>query len=152
MSGKVKLKKLSISLNWIGSMTLDGLLNLKMLECFSIKQNSVVVDNSILYLAAVAQNLTYLDVSCQYNYGCSDVYPWATFLPGVPVLFHKHAISEISVKPLKRNTVSVFVLSKLHTLKMSYDSTDISIPSFCWADNHLVNIDISHSKKLKINL
>ena len=67
-------------------MTLDGLLNLKMLEYFSIKQNSVVIDNSILYLAAVAHNLTYLDASCQYNYGCSDVYPWASFLLGVPVL------------------------------------------------------------------
>ena len=146
---KLDLKKLSLSDNYIGSITLAASLNLRMLEYFAIPQNEIVVDDRIWYLLPVHHNLTYFDFSCQFNYGCSEVYPFASILPGAPMLFHEETILNISVNPLKSNTVSLFFLSKLHTLKLSYVPIEAILPSFCWAGNHLVNLDLSHTRKIK---
>ena len=90
-----------------------------------------------------------LDFSCQFNYGCSEVYPFASILPGAPMSFHEETISNISLNPLNKYTVSLFFLSKLHTLKLSYVPIEVTLPSFCWAGNHLVNLDLSHTRKIK---
>ena len=145
---KVNLKKLSLNTNWIGSLTLAGLLNLRKLEYVSLRENSIVVDRRVLALVPAVHNLTYLDASCQYHYGCLDVYPWADFLPGVPRLYQDNPISNATVKPLNRSTISLSLLPKLHTLKLSYVLFEINLFSFCWANNHIVNIDMSYSKQI----
>ena len=97
---KVNLKKLSLNTDSIGSLTVAGLLNLKTLEYVSFRDNTIVIDKGGFYLVPAVHNLTYFDGSCQYHYGCSDVYPWADFLPGVPTLYQEHPVSNTTVKPL----------------------------------------------------
>ena len=146
---KLDLKKLSLNDNNIGSLTLAGLLNLRKLKFLSLRDNSMVVDRSILYLVAASHNLTFLDASCQFHYGCSDVYPWTHYLPGVPTLFQEHVLSDTPIKPLNRRTASRYFLSKLHTVKLSYYLIEIIVNcSFCWANNHLVNVDLSYAKHI----
>ena len=145
---KVNLKKLSLNTDSIGSLTVAGLLNLKTLEYVSFRDNTIVIDKGGFYLVPAVHNLTYFDCSCQYHYGCSDVYPWADFLPGVPTLYQEHPFSNTTVKPLNRSTISLCFLPKLHTLKLSYVLFEINLVSFCWADSHIVNIDMSYSKQI----
>ena len=147
---KLDLKKLTLNTNRIGSLTSAGILNLRKLHYISIQKNCVVVNSRSLLLVPAAHHLTYLDGSCQFNNGCFDAFPWASFLPGAPKLFDAYAVSNTPVNPLNQNTISLFFLSKLHTLKLSHCSIGITVPSFCWANNHLVNIDISYSRQVKV--
>ena len=148
--GKLNLKKLILDIDWIGPLTSAAVLNLRRLEFISARKNSIVLNGRSLYLFAAAHRLTYLDASCQYNNGCDDDFPWESFLPGVPKSFDVQAFSNKSVKPLNQNTTSLYFLPKLHTLKLSHYSLYVTFPSFCWANSHLVNLDISFSQRVKM--
>ena len=149
---KMKIKKLSIDRCQIRSVSFKTVLNIRHLKYFSVANNEIIMEKSTLFLSAFTmKHLTYFDGSCQDIGGCDDPYPWADWLPHQPVMFpHINAtlLEEEAQFRSNSNVVTIFVLQYLQTLRIQHVFNAIvtefhSLPSFCWKNNHLVNLDVA---------
>ena len=150
---KMKIKKLSIDRCQIRSVSFKALLNIRHLEYFSVANNEIIMEKSSLILSAFTmKNLTYFDGSCQDIRGCNDPYPWSDWLPHQPLMFphiNTNLFEEESQFPSNLNVVTIYVLQYLQTLRLQHVFNAIatklhSVPSFCWKNNHLVNLDFAY--------
>ena len=144
--------------NNIAEVSADAILKVTHLKYLSLRKNIIVTTPALAFMLAV-KNAMFIDVSCQHS-DCSDEYSWSSWLPGeqkeYPINFSYVNNGEYVNSAAKdKNDVSVFALPHLQTIRASnIPNSVITIPyhrNVCWRNNHLVNVDFSHSHLFSVN-
>ena len=149
---KIKIKKLSADFCQVRSLSFGSVLNIRHLEYLSFSNNEIIMEETTLFLSwMTAHNMSYFDGSCQDARGCDGKYPWNDWLPNQPFMFPHMNISllenEQQLVP-NSNVTEVYFLKYFQRFKLQRVFgaivTESYFPSFCWRNNHLVNLDLSH--------
>ena len=149
---KIKLKKLSADFFQIRSLSFGSVLNIRHLGYISFSNNEIIMEETTLLVSWMSiHNLSYFDGSCQDSRGCDGKYPWNDWLPSQPVMFPHMNISllenEQQMLP-NSNVTEAYFLKYLQTFKLQRVFGAIVaegyVPTFCWRNNHLVNMDLSY--------
>ena len=149
---RIEIKTLSMENCQIRSINLKFIQNFPKLEYVSFRKNQIMMTQShALILGLSRHNVTYFDASCQDSAECDYAYPWANWIPNKPVIFPHLNITtygdhRVSMQS-SRNVTNSYFLPNLQTIKSHHISNviwhDSYAPSFCWKNNHLINVDIS---------
>ena len=156
--GRLNLQHLEMESNNIAEFSADAILKVRHLKYISLRKN-ILVTSPVLAFTLAVKNATFADFSCQHS-GCSDEYSWSSWLPGEPKEYpinftYVNNGEYVNSAAKNKNDVSIFGLPHLQTIRASnIPNSVITIPyhrNVCWINNHLVNVDYSHSHLFSIN-
>ena len=155
---KIRLQNLSVEGSQINRMSFKSMLNFVKLNKISFRKNELIMVYSKLIVGmAAVHNLTYFDGSCQNFPECEDTFPWSEWLPNKPVMYQHSNSTMVETNELlntNKNVIELYFLPNLQTLKLHHLSNVIAhstyVPSVCWKNNKLLNIDGSFLTALHI--
>ena len=147
---QIKMKKLSIDWCQIRILSFQAIENFRHLEYVSVANNEIIFEQPTLILSLLTMiNLTYFDGSCQDVRGCDDAYPWSDWLPNQPLMFPHINTNLIEEELQFPSYPNVYALPYLQTFRLQHVFNGIArdfpmSTSFCWKNNHLVNLDLAY--------
>ena len=148
----IRLKNLSLEGCQLNRISFRSALNLVHLEEVSFRRNQFTVVQSKLWIyLAASHNMNYFDGSCQNYPECVDIFPWSEWLPHTPVMYQHSTINNTltennkGVLDTNKTVINLYFLPNLQTLKLDHLPNPyvkgVHVPSVCWKNNKLVNID-----------
>ena len=157
---RLKVKKISIDHSNIGHVASNFIFNIKSVEYLSTRQNRMDVYTNYWFLLTMF-NLTYIDVSCQFEDTCDNNYPWSKWLPNFPELYKYNRTTvptstKYSATKLSNNSyIYFYIFPNLHTvlarhtfIRIYIKKTKITRYVPCWENNQLLNLDLSFISEL----
>ena len=144
----LKLKKLVLSHNFISQITAAFVRNIRYVEHISVRRNELSGNTDAFLYILSAANLTYLDIGCQKTHECESEYEYPD---NIPKWTDTSDVAEPHIKSLaKKKRTKAYMLSKLSVIRLDHfsgESFPFDIPNICWANNRLLEIDVSYLGK-----
>ena len=150
-----RLKNLSFDHNLLGEISASFLMSVRHLEHVSLRRNHVYGNRAALRLFYFLTNITFFDIGCQFIKACGAEYVYPENIPkwkDTKDLIEP--LIENLVKEKEKTQIMVYFLknaSVLHLDHLPTSDAEQTIPDVCWANNKMVEIDISFTPIETIN-
>ena len=150
----ITVKRITIENCQIQGFSVKSMRNLRTIEELSVRRNFLIMEFVTIGVVGLQwHNITYFNAGCQDSPTCVDKYPWSDWIPNMPLMFESgntsNSIQTLNEENLTKNpnVTKVYFLPKLATIIGDHISNvirrEFHLFSLCWANNHLVNVDVS---------